>query len=78
MAVKKKRATFVGTQAVVTQARNLIEEQTEAFLKTGGKIQEIPRGVTGQMNLIGPRTITGGTPEHANAVKRAPVFPPKP
>jgi hypothetical protein len=28
--------------------RRLIEEQTEAFLRLGGKIQCIPKGVSGQ------------------------------
>lgn len=37
-----------------------IEEQTAAFLKSGGKIQQIPTGVSGQTNLAGPKHITLG------------------
>ncbi|WP_460227868.1 hypothetical protein [Aurantivibrio infirmus] len=37
-----------------------IEEQTAAFLKSGGAIQQIPTGVSGQTNLAGPKHITLG------------------
>jgi len=37
-----------------------IEEQTAAFLESGGKIQQIPSGVSGQTNLSGPKHITLG------------------
>ncbi len=37
-----------------------IEEQTAAFLKAGGEIQQIPTGVSGQTNLSGPKHITLG------------------
>lgn len=30
------------------QARRELEEQMAAFLKAGGEVQEIPRGVSGQ------------------------------
>lgn len=37
-----------------------IEEQTARFLAGGGKIQEIPLGVSGQVATSGPRHITLG------------------
>lgn len=37
-----------------------IEEQTAVFLKSGGEIQMIPTGVSGQTNLSGPKHITLG------------------
>ena len=37
-----------------------IEQQTAAFLESGGKIQQIPSGVSGQTNLSGPKHITLG------------------
>lgn len=37
-----------------------IEEQTARFLAAGGKIQQIPLGVSGQVATSGPRHITLG------------------
>jgi hypothetical protein len=37
-----------------------IEEQTAKFLAGGGKIQQIPLGVSGQVATSGPRHITLG------------------
>jgi len=37
-----------------------IEEQTAKFLASGGKIQQIPLGVSGQVATSGPRHITLG------------------
>ena len=37
-----------------------IEEQTQAFLKAGGKIQQVDSGVTGQEKLSSPKQITLG------------------
>lgn len=36
------------------------EEMIAAFLRAGGKIQQIPTGVSGQENLAGPKHITLG------------------
>ncbi len=47
-------------QTPAAEAQRSIEEQTAAFLKSGGQIQHIPKGTTGQVNLIGPRHITLG------------------
>jgi hypothetical protein len=40
------------------ETRSSIEEQTKAFLKGGGKIESIPRGVSGQNGLKSSRHIT--------------------
>jgi len=37
-----------------------IEEQTARFLANGGKVQQIPLGVSGQVATSGPRHITLG------------------
>ncbi|MCW8886035.1 MAG: hypothetical protein OQK12_12410 [Motiliproteus sp.] len=43
-----------------TETHQTIEEQTKAFLESGGKIQQIDTGVTGQEKLSGPRHIVLG------------------
>ena len=52
------------TKPVLTPAddfsSNSIEEQTARFLAQGGKIQQIPLGVSGQVATSGPRHITLG------------------
>ena len=52
------------TKPVLTPAAdfssNSIEEQTARFLAQGGKIQQIPLGVSGQVATSGPRHITLG------------------
>jgi hypothetical protein len=51
-----KKAAKVTTEA---EARaQSIENLTAAFLKSGGKIQEIPNGVSGQTSLSGSKHIT--------------------
>ena len=42
-----------------------IEDQIAEFLASGGKIQEIPLGVSGQVATSGPRHITLGK-RHSN------------
>lgn len=37
-----------------------IEQHVEAFLSAGGRIQEIPRGVSGQVQTSGPKHISLG------------------
>ena len=37
-----------------------IESQTAKFLASGGKVQQIPLGVSGQVATTGPRHITLG------------------
>jgi hypothetical protein len=52
------------TKPALTQAEvftsDSIEEQTARFLAQGGKIQQIPLGVSGQVATSGPRHITLG------------------
>ena len=55
MAAKPKKSA-------ATETRQSIAEQTAAFLKSGGQIQEIAQGVTGQEKIAGPRQIVLGKP----------------
>ncbi|MEH6652427.1 MAG: hypothetical protein V7707_20620 [Motiliproteus sp.] len=55
MAAKPKKPT-------PSETRQSIEDLTAAFLKAGGEIQQVARGVTGQQNLAGPRHIVLGKP----------------
>ncbi len=52
------------SKPVLTQADDFssdsIEAQTARFLAGGGKIQQIPLGVSGQVATSGPRHITLG------------------
>lgn len=41
----------------VVNGRDDLAEHIEAFLKAGGKVQQIPSGVTGQTSTSGPRQI---------------------
>ncbi len=43
-------------EAVVSNREDL-NEHIEAFLKAGGKVQQIPTGVSGQTSTSGPRQI---------------------
>ncbi|MDB3992131.1 hypothetical protein N9478_01400 [Gammaproteobacteria bacterium] len=39
------------------KSRDDLEKHIETFLKTGGKVQKIPSGVSGQTSSSGPRQI---------------------
>ena len=41
----------------VVSTREDLAEHIEAFLKAGGKVQQIPSGVSGQTSTSGPRQI---------------------
>ncbi|MBS25416.1 MAG: hypothetical protein CMQ28_07230 [Gammaproteobacteria bacterium] len=41
----------------VVNTRDDLAEHIEAFLKAGGKVQQIPSGVSGQTSTSGPRQI---------------------
>ncbi|MFT5722830.1 MAG: hypothetical protein ACI9W6_003166 [Motiliproteus sp.] len=58
-AVVKKTSTSKKKSAPTETALS-IQEQTEAFLKGGGTIQVINSGVSGQLNLAGPKHISLG------------------
>jgi hypothetical protein len=53
MAASKKRG-----QSAPAETSKSIAEQTAAFLKAGGKIEEVPRGVSGQTSLASRKHIT--------------------
>jgi hypothetical protein len=53
MAAKKSR----GATAPAQTSRS-IADQTAAYLKSGGKVDEIPRGVSGQTSLAARKHIT--------------------
>ena len=53
MASSKKRG-----QSAPAETRESIAEQTAAFLKAGGKIEEVPRGVSGQTSMAARKHIT--------------------
>jgi hypothetical protein len=53
MASGKKRG-----QAAPIETSQTIAEQTAAFLKSGGKVEEVPRGVSGQTSLAARKHIT--------------------
>jgi len=62
-AAKKKPAmTRVAKKKVpdAVETSLSIEEQTAAFLKKGGSIQEITTGVSGQVGIAGPKHISLG------------------
>ena len=49
-----RAASHAKQSAPPLKEQRLIAEQTAAFLANGGKIQSIPRGVSGQSKLGGP------------------------
>lgn len=59
MASDKKKSSQKNSETEEVTSLS-IAEQTEKFLASGGKIQVIPRGVSGQVNTSGPRHITLG------------------
>lgn len=55
-----KRSSSSKSNEHTHETRESIAAQTEKFLESGGKIQEIPSGVSGQTTTSGPRHITLG------------------
>ena len=53
-AVKRNKKPVTGEK----NNHQIIEHQIEAFLKSGGKIQRIPSGVSGQPSLAARRSLT--------------------
>jgi hypothetical protein len=53
MASPKRRG-----QAAAAETSNSIAEQTAMFLKTGGKVEEVPGGVSGQTSMVAKKHIT--------------------
>jgi hypothetical protein len=60
MAPKLTRASTKKKQPVPVETSLTIEEQTEIFLKSGGKITHINSGISGQQSIAGPKHITLG------------------
>ncbi len=60
MAKKASSVNKRGKETVSTESREAIEAQVQAFLAGGGKIEQIPKGVSGQTNTSGPKHITLG------------------
>ncbi len=55
-----KSGTKSGTRGGKQAVPLTIAEEIAIFLKSGGKIQQIPSGVSGQVNLAGPKHIKLG------------------
>jgi hypothetical protein len=53
MAAGRKRG-----QAAPIQTSQTIADQTATFLKQGGKVDEVPRGVSGQTSMVARKHIT--------------------
>ncbi|MGA1740642.1 MAG: hypothetical protein ACO4AC_00520 [Pseudohongiellaceae bacterium] len=68
MATRKKTTIKkVDAETTATESDTLsLEEQTAQFLASGGKIQQIPSGVSGQVQTSGPRHITLGKRHQTN------------
>lgn len=56
--IKSKRSQGKAPAAVETSQS--IEQLTEAFLTSGGEIEKVPTGVSGQQSIRGPRHIKIG------------------
>ena len=57
---KKATTASKRKQPTSLENRQSIEEQVQAFLASGGEIQQVPKGVSGQTNTSGPKHITLG------------------
>ncbi|MFT5580613.1 MAG: hypothetical protein ACI9WS_003380 [Paraglaciecola psychrophila] len=58
MAAVKTTTTGKKKAPAAVETSFSIEEQTEAFLKSGGAIDHINSGISGQQSVAGPRHIT--------------------
>ncbi|MFT6029396.1 MAG: hypothetical protein ACI8O8_001132 [Oleiphilaceae bacterium] len=53
----KTRAASKKKQPAASETSNSIDAQVKEFLASGGAIEQIKTGVTGQQNMPGPRHI---------------------
>tara|TARA_R110002167_G_scaffold126558_8_gene307378 strand:+ start:2582 stop:2797 length:216 start_codon:yes stop_codon:yes gene_type:complete len=53
----KTRSSAKKKQPAATETSSSIDEQVKEFLASGGAIEQIKTGVTGQQNMPGPRHI---------------------
>lgn len=60
MATKLKAGTAKKKQSAAVETSQSIDAQIEAFLKSGGTIEKINTGVSGQQSMAGPKHITLG------------------
>ena len=63
MSSKTRKSASKTKPAPATETSESIADQTEAFLKSGGMIEKVDRGVSGQATVTGGRrhiTITSG------------------
>lgn len=67
MSKQSKPFPQTGRAAPPIQHQRAIAEQTEAFLASGGKIQQIPNGVSGQPKLGGPSLAAPAVAKSAEA-----------
>ncbi|MFT4718975.1 MAG: hypothetical protein ACI9SB_000137 [Candidatus Azotimanducaceae bacterium] len=65
MAAKPKTAPAKKKQPAASETSQSIAEQTEAFFKSGGKINEIKSGISGQQSVAGPKHISLGNKPRA-------------
>ena len=56
-APRRKAASTKAKKPPATNTREDLQAHMEAFLKAGGKVQQIPAGVSGQTSTSGPRQI---------------------
>lgn len=63
---KPKTTSGKKKQPVAVETSLSIEEQTKAFLESGGEIEQINSGVSGQQSMAGPRHITLGNKPRSN------------
>ncbi len=57
---KKSTSAAKRKQPNALETSESIEAQVQAFLASGGEIQQVPKGVSGQTNTSGPKHITLG------------------
>lgn len=60
MALKPRTQPAKKKQPASVETSQSIEDQTRAFFKAGGKVDQIRTGVSGQQSLAGPRHISLG------------------
>ncbi|WP_237054738.1 hypothetical protein [Microbulbifer sediminum] len=57
---KKSTSAAKRKQPTALETSESIEAQVQAFLASGGEIQQVPKGVSGQTSTSGPKHITLG------------------
>ena len=66
MAAKPKTAAAKKKQPAAVETSQSIEDQTKAFLESGGAVEHINSGVSGQQSMAGPKHITLGNNPRTN------------